>query len=82
MLRRLNDYGMLIVLLLLCALFSVLTIREKILLFNLHFKVPMEETGWIPVRNVQHHEVKRVLSNAFGFGGNDSSLLFCKCELS
>lgn len=64
------------------ALFSVLTIREKILLPNLHFKVPMEETGWIPVRNVQHHEVKRVLSNAFGFGGNDSSLLFCKCELS
>ena len=29
MLRRLNDYGMLVVLLLLCALFSVLTIREQ-----------------------------------------------------
>lgn len=29
MLRRLNDYGMLVVLLLLCALFSVLTIRDQ-----------------------------------------------------
>jgi 3-oxoacyl-[acyl-carrier-protein] synthase-1 len=62
------------------AVFSVLALRHGVVFPNLHFGDPMPElrmqpaTEWGAGRSIKH-----VLSNSFGFGGNNSSLLFSKC---
>lgn len=59
------------------AVYSALAIRYGIHYPNLNFRNPMEETGLIPVTRFKEGlPVRQVLSNSFGFGGNDSSLLF------
>jgi 3-oxoacyl-[acyl-carrier-protein] synthase-1 len=46
---------------------------------NLNHTSPIEETGLIPIKNIQKNtEVTHVLSNSFGFGGNNSTLIFSK----
>jgi 3-oxoacyl-[acyl-carrier-protein] synthase-1 len=46
---------------------------------NLNFRKKMNELGFVPatelIRNVP---VRNVLSNSFGFGGNNTSLIFSK----
>ena len=62
------------------AVFSALSIRNKIIFPNLHFKDIMEETGLMPEIVFKNQvEIKHVLSNSFGFGGNNSSLVFSEC---
>ena len=64
------------------AVYSVLCIKHGIHLPNLNFSSAIEETGLVPVtRYSEGNIVKHVLSNAFGFGGNDSSLLFSATDL-
>jgi len=59
------------------AVFSVLAIRNHLVYPNLNFKNEMEETGMKPVTELQTDlPVNAVLSNSFGFGGNNSSLVF------
>jgi len=59
------------------AVFSVLAIRENMLFPNLNFSTAIKELELIPVRQIQRNvKVNNVLSNSFGFGGNNSSLLF------
>jgi len=58
------------------AVFSVLALRENILLPNLNFKTPMKETGLIPITKPETKKLNYVLSNSFGFGGNSTSLIF------
>lgn len=59
------------------AVFSVLSLKHGILYPNLNFSTPMEETGLIPVLQYKEGEqIEHVLSNSFGFGGNNTSLLF------
>lgn len=59
------------------AVYSVWSVAHGAVYPNLHFAHPMEETGLVPVTMyAEGFPVKHVLSNAFGFGGNDSSLLF------
>lgn len=59
------------------AVYSVLCIARGILLPNLRFATPIEETALTPVvRYSEGNPVRHVLSNAFGFGGNETSLLF------
>ncbi|WP_085537179.1 beta-ketoacyl-[acyl-carrier-protein] synthase family protein [Massilibacteroides vaginae] len=59
------------------AVFSVLSIEYGILYPNLNFSTPMEENGMIPVLTYKEGEqIENVLSNSFGFGGNNTSLLF------
>ncbi|MDL2256407.1 beta-ketoacyl-[acyl-carrier-protein] synthase family protein [Parabacteroides sp. OttesenSCG-928-G06] len=61
------------------AVFSVLAIDRGIYYPNLHFATPIEETGLIPVTSYsENHTVRTVLSNSFGFGGNNTSLVFRK----
>jgi 3-oxoacyl-[acyl-carrier-protein] synthase-1 len=38
----------------------------------------MEELDFTPVADVQKKNLQHVLSNSFGFGGNDSALVFSK----
>lgn len=58
------------------AVFAILALNEGILLPNLNFGRAIEETGLIPVKSYSEgHEIKHILSNSFGFGGNNSSII-------
>jgi len=59
------------------AALSVAAIAKGIRLPSLNFLSPMEETGFIPVTEWRDGiEIKHLISNAFGFGGNNSSIVF------
>lgn len=59
------------------AVFSVLSLRHRISYPNLNFSTPIEETRLIPLTRYQEGiYLRSVLSNSFGFGGNNTSLLF------
>jgi 3-oxoacyl-[acyl-carrier-protein] synthase-1 len=61
------------------AVFSNLSISENMLFPNLNFTEQMEELNFSPLSDVKEGaEVNNVLSNSFGFGGNNSALLFSK----
>ena len=59
------------------AVFCILALQHGFLPANLNWSQPMED-GVIPVSQPTKKELKHVLCNAFGFGGNDSSLLLSK----
>lgn len=59
------------------AVYSVLSLYKGMTYPNLNFTDAMPETGLIPETTFREGiPVRHVLSNSFGFGGNDSSLLF------
>jgi 3-oxoacyl-(acyl-carrier-protein) synthase len=58
------------------AVFSALAIQNNEVYANLRFNTPIAEVGLIPVRAFSGRKVTHVLSNSFGFGGCDTSLLF------
>lgn len=59
------------------AVYSALCVAQGIVLPNLRFTTPIEETMLTPViRYSEGNPIRHVLSNAFGFGGNETSLLF------
>lgn len=61
------------------AVYSALCVAQGILLPNLRFATPIEETALTPVvRYSEGNPIRHVLSNAFGFGGNETSLLFSR----
>ncbi|CAM1349448.1 beta-ketoacyl-[acyl-carrier-protein] synthase family protein [Tenacibaculum halocynthiae] len=60
------------------AVFSILAIQNNVLFANLNFQKEMEKTKLIPVTKTSKKQVKTVLSNSFGFGGNCSTLIFSK----
>jgi 3-oxoacyl-[acyl-carrier-protein] synthase-1 len=58
------------------AVFSVMAIRHQCVFPNLRFQAAIAETGVVPQKEFRHQEVKHVMSNSFGFGGNCSSIIF------
>jgi 3-oxoacyl-(acyl-carrier-protein) synthase len=61
------------------AVFSVLAVQRGIVYPNLRFKTPIEGLPFAPETQFSKQpELKHVLSNSFGFGGNCSSLIFSK----
>ncbi|GLU56703.1 beta-ACP synthase [Dyadobacter frigoris] len=59
------------------AVLSVLAIQNSIIFPNLNYSRAITETGLIPITEFQSNQpVTSVLSNSFGFGGNNSSLVF------
>jgi 3-oxoacyl-[acyl-carrier-protein] synthase-1 len=59
------------------AVFSALAIRHGIVYPNLRLETPMKELPFVPeTRLLQGQQIRHVLSNSFGFGGNCSSLIF------
>jgi len=62
-------------------IFSVLSINNKVLFPNLNYKSPIKETGLVPVAKVEKTKnINHILSNAFGFGGNCTSLVISKTK--
>lgn len=61
------------------AVFCALAIREGIIFPNLRWTTQMEDLNWTPVTELRTgQDIRNVLSNSFGFGGNCSSLVFSK----
>jgi len=61
------------------AVFSVLAIKHGIIYPNLRLQTPMHEFDFAPERRLlKGEDVKHVMSNSFGFGGNCTSLIFSK----
>ncbi|MDC6403882.1 MULTISPECIES: beta-ketoacyl-[acyl-carrier-protein] synthase family protein [Maribacter] len=60
------------------AVYSVLSIQNNVIYPNLNFKTPMTEFNLVPETQLKNKEIKTVLSNSFGFGGNCSTLIFTK----
>lgn len=59
------------------AVFSALAIKKGIVFPNFSFEHPMENLHIFPEKTFQkNQEIKHVMSNSFGFGGNCSSLIF------
>lgn len=58
------------------AVFSFLAIDSKSLFPNLNFKTQMGELNISPQKKLEQNvEIKHVLSNSFGFGGSNSSII-------
>lgn len=60
------------------AVYSVLALKENKLFPNLNYQDPIEDNDWKPQLEVESVEIKHVLSNSFGFGGNNSTVIFSK----
>ncbi|MGB1314403.1 MAG: beta-ketoacyl-[acyl-carrier-protein] synthase family protein [Chitinophagales bacterium] len=61
------------------SVFSVLALQNQVLLANINFKKPLAETNLTPVTDyIENAKVDYILSNSFGFGGNNSAIIFKK----
>jgi 3-oxoacyl-(acyl-carrier-protein) synthase len=58
------------------AVYSILSIRHQELYASLNFAEPIPDIGVRPVQAYRQHNVRHVMSNSFGFGGNCTSLIF------
>ena len=62
------------------AVFCILALQHGFLPVNLNWSQPMDN-GIVPVAKPEKKMLKHVLCNAFGFGGNDSSLLISNAHV-
>jgi len=61
------------------AIISILALQHQLVFPNMNFKNSIEGLKIEPVKDViTDKNINHVLSNSFGFGGNDSSLIFSK----
>jgi len=59
------------------AVLSVLAIQNKLIYPNLNFNTKIHELSFTPNKELRTNAIVRnVLSNSFGFGGNNTSLIF------
>ena len=61
------------------AVFSVLAVKHGVVFPNLRFETRMSELSFQPeTKFLKDQNIKHVMSNSFGFGGNCTSLIFSK----
>jgi len=60
------------------SVFSILALQHQVVLPNVNFKEAIPEINLKPVTEIKQKEINYVMSNSFGFGGNDSSVVFGK----
>ncbi|MGB4655035.1 MAG: beta-ketoacyl-[acyl-carrier-protein] synthase family protein [Bacteroidales bacterium] len=58
------------------AIISILALNEGFIPPNYNFKEKMPELNFAPQKEIESRELKNVLSNSFGFGGNNTSIIF------
>jgi len=62
------------------AVISILSIKNQMVFPNLNFHDKMDELHFEPLKEmITGKNLRHVLSNSFGFGGNDSTLIFSAC---
>jgi len=62
------------------AVISILSIKENMVPGDKMFRIPIEATGLKPLPStLTDNPVKHIMSNSFGFGGNNSCLIFTRC---
>jgi 3-oxoacyl-(acyl-carrier-protein) synthase len=62
------------------AVFCVMALKNNWIYPNLNFRVEMTDPGISPVREFRTGtKLQYVMSNSFGFGGNNTSLIFSAC---
>ena len=61
------------------AVYAILAIQNNAVLPNLNYKTPITDTGLIPAQKWDtSNPIDAVLSNSFGFGGNNSTIIIKK----
>jgi len=61
------------------SVFSILALKHQLIYPNLNFKTQMKELNFSPETELLRNlKLNFVLSNSFGFGGNNSSIIFGK----
>ena len=60
------------------AVYGALSLFHQEAYPNLHFQMPMVDTGLKPQTSYQKMPIGHLMSNSFGFGGNCTSLVFSK----
>jgi 3-oxoacyl-(acyl-carrier-protein) synthase len=60
------------------AVFSILNLFNGEVYPGINFADPIASIGLIPVQSYQKKDLRHIMSNSFGFGGNCSSLIFSK----
>lgn len=60
------------------AVFVALALERDIIFPNLNFKTRMNELNFSPNTKLKQKKLNHVLSNSFGFGGNNSTIIFSK----
>jgi 3-oxoacyl-[acyl-carrier-protein] synthase II len=60
------------------AVFSCMAIKHQVALPALNFITPMPELSFYPQKQLVSLPVHHVMSNSFGFGGSNTSLIFSK----
>lgn len=59
------------------SILSILAMKHRFLPVNLNFATPMPELNFTPVQHtIRDVKIRHVLKNSFGFGGNNSSIIF------
>ncbi|MDR2389648.1 MAG: beta-ketoacyl-[acyl-carrier-protein] synthase family protein [Tannerellaceae bacterium] len=63
------------------AVISLLALQHNFIPVNLNFSSPMKELSFRPsTHDIPAFPLRHILSNSFGFGGNNTSLIFSKAE--
>jgi 3-oxoacyl-[acyl-carrier-protein] synthase-1 len=63
------------------AVISILTIKEGFLPVNLNFRNRIEKLSFSPIHELRRNvRINHVLSNSFGFGGNNTAIIFSKIQ--
>ncbi|MBM3405605.1 MAG: beta-ketoacyl-[acyl-carrier-protein] synthase family protein, partial [Bacteroidetes bacterium] len=61
------------------AIITLLAMNHGFIPANLNFREPMPELSFQPVtRLINNLKINQVMSNSFGFGGNDTTLIFSR----
>lgn len=60
------------------AVFAALALKHQVIFPNLNFSHQMEELSFAPQTEIVKKPLKHVLSNSFGFGGNNSSIIISR----
>ncbi|MBN1144069.1 MAG: beta-ketoacyl-[acyl-carrier-protein] synthase family protein [Bacteroidales bacterium] len=60
------------------AVFSCLALKQGLVLPALNFTNPMPELSFQPQKAMESRSLKHVMSNSFGFGGSNTTLIFSK----